>query len=157
MRRARGRRNTLARDLDILGIPLPGLKARDHEHAVELLDAWKSGALKQAYRRRVKETHPDLNPDDPDAAEKFQAVRMAFERASSIAVRPPAPVRSELGHGGSIKSYSAEEANALREEARRCVRVSRARPAPFSGASFGTTGSDAWNSNPWRDIRIVWA
>lgn len=35
--------------------------------------------IKQAYRRHVKDTHPDLHPDDPQAAEKFKEVNRAYE------------------------------------------------------------------------------
>lgn len=35
--------------------------------------------VKNAYRQKSKETHPDLNQDDPTAAEKFMEVKLAFE------------------------------------------------------------------------------
>lgn len=35
--------------------------------------------VKAAYRRRGKETHPDVHRDDPDAAEKFRRVNDAYE------------------------------------------------------------------------------
>lgn len=35
--------------------------------------------IKQAYRRKASETHPDTHPDDPDAAEKFKEVKEAYE------------------------------------------------------------------------------
>jgi hypothetical protein len=36
--------------------------------------------VKAAYRRRGRETHPDTNPNDPDATEKFQRVQEAYDR-----------------------------------------------------------------------------
>jgi len=38
-----------------------------------------SGELESAFRRRSKETHPDLNRDDPEAAGKFDEVKKAYD------------------------------------------------------------------------------
>ncbi|MGK7894528.1 MAG: DnaJ domain-containing protein [Microcystaceae cyanobacterium] len=35
--------------------------------------------IKRAYRKLARQYHPDLNPDDPTAREKFQAVSAAYE------------------------------------------------------------------------------
>lgn len=34
--------------------------------------------IKKAYRKRSKETHPDLHPDDPEKAEQFGALTRAY-------------------------------------------------------------------------------
>ncbi|MBR0063593.1 MAG: J domain-containing protein [Oscillospiraceae bacterium] len=36
--------------------------------------------IKKAYRRKTKEYHPDLNPDDPTAGEKMAEVNAAYDR-----------------------------------------------------------------------------
>ncbi len=36
--------------------------------------------IKKAYRKKAKEYHPDLHPDDPKAAEKMHQVNEAYER-----------------------------------------------------------------------------
>ena len=52
------------------------------------LDPWETlgiapGAskteIRRAYRRLARRYHPDLNPDDPEAAERFKAVQSAYE------------------------------------------------------------------------------
>lgn len=35
--------------------------------------------IKQAYRRKASDTHPDTHPDDPEAAAKFKEVKEAYE------------------------------------------------------------------------------
>lgn len=35
-------------------------------------------AIRDAYRKKAQETHPDLNPEDPKAAERFQKIQEAY-------------------------------------------------------------------------------
>ena len=35
--------------------------------------------IKRAYRKLAKELHPDLNPDKPEVAERFQQVTAAYD------------------------------------------------------------------------------
>jgi curved DNA-binding protein CbpA len=39
--------------------------------------------IRRAYRRIALTAHPDKNPDDPDAARKFDAIRRAYETLTS--------------------------------------------------------------------------
>lgn len=58
--------------------------------------------IKAAFRRRAKQVHPDLNGDDPDAAEKYARLRRAFEAANALALYrqltdPPQPAERAEG------------------------------------------------------------
>ena len=36
--------------------------------------------VKKAYRKKARENHPDLNPDDPGAAERMNKINEAYDR-----------------------------------------------------------------------------
>lgn len=42
-----------------------------------------SEEIKKAYRRKAKEYHPDLHPDDPDAARKMNEINEAYDMLSN--------------------------------------------------------------------------
>jgi molecular chaperone DnaJ len=66
--------------------------------------------VRRAYQKLARQLHPDLNPGDPEAAERFRAVSRAFEVLSDPhrraqydrgeAVPVAAPVAPELGFEG---------------------------------------------------------
>lgn len=53
--------------------------------------------IKRAYRQAAKKTHPDLNPDDPNAAERFKEVNEAYEVLSDKEKRAR---YDQFGHAG---------------------------------------------------------
>ncbi len=87
---------------DILGIP--------HDASAE--------EVKRAYRKKARENHPDLNPDDPDAEERMNQVNEAYDRitnpqkyAASDARRrgwgaPYAPGQAGYGQPGGGSGYA---------------------------------------------------
>lgn len=52
--------------------------------------------IKRAYRQKARETHPDINKDDPDAEEKFKKISEAYSVLSD------ANKRAQYDNGGSV-------------------------------------------------------
>jgi len=62
--------------------PGDGSRSRDEMRALDVLECDPHSdfeTVKRAYRRLAKANHPDTNPDDQDAAKRFQAVQAAYE------------------------------------------------------------------------------
>jgi DnaJ family protein B protein 11 len=55
------------------------LAGRDFYAILGVTKSAKLNQVKKAYRAKAKEMHPDKNPDDPKAAEKFQDLAAAYE------------------------------------------------------------------------------
>lgn len=72
--------------------PGDGRWSRDEMHAFEALDL-EVGAdfeeIKAAWRRLAKANHPDVKPNDVQAAVRFQAVQAAFEVLRAAEERRP--------------------------------------------------------------------
>lgn len=52
---------------------------RDYYDVLEADNGSDAAALKKAYRRKVKELHPDQNQDNPNAEEQFKEVNEAYD------------------------------------------------------------------------------
>jgi hypothetical protein len=62
--------------------PGDGTRTQDEMRALGVLDVEADAdfeEVKAAWRRHAKASHPDVNPGDAEAAERFQAVQAAFE------------------------------------------------------------------------------
>jgi molecular chaperone DnaJ len=57
--------------------------------------------LKKAYRKRAREFHPDANPDNPEAAEKFKELSKAYAVLSDDQQRARYDQFGEAGVGGA--------------------------------------------------------
>ncbi|SLN37418.1 DnaJ C-terminal domain-containing protein [Roseisalinus antarcticus] len=53
--------------------------ADDPYKALGLTSAATTAEIKKAYRKLVRESHPDLHPDDPGAAGRFKTIAAAYE------------------------------------------------------------------------------
>ena len=77
---------------------------RDYYEVLGLQKGASEDEIKKAYRKKARETHPDLHPDDPSYVEKFQEVNEAHEVLSD----PEKRARyDQFGHAGVDPSYNA--------------------------------------------------
>ena len=77
---------------------------RDYYEILGLQKGATEEEIKKAYRKKARENHPDLHPDDPSYVEKFQEVNEAHEVLSD----PQKRARyDQFGHAGVDPSYGA--------------------------------------------------
>ena len=81
--------------------------------------------IKKAYRRLARQYHPDVNPGNKEAEEKFKEVNAAFEILSDEKKRP---LYDELGMDAAQHLGRSSDAStaALRRASRSRVRPRRA-------------------------------
>jgi molecular chaperone DnaJ len=65
--------------------------------------------IKRAYRRRARESHPDANPDDPAAAERFKELSRAYQVLSDPEQRSRYDRYGEAGVRGNGGAGNAED------------------------------------------------
>lgn len=68
--------------------------------------------LRKRYRKLAREYHPDVNPDDPAAEERFKEVSFANEILSDPEKRR---IYDEFGHEGLAAGFDPEHARAYRQ------------------------------------------
>lgn len=64
------------------GAPGDGSRSRDEMRALEILELESDAdfeTVRKSWRRLAKEWHPDVRPDDKDAALRFQAIQAAYD------------------------------------------------------------------------------
>jgi len=95
----------------------------DYYRILEITEQADEEQIKQAYRRLAKKYHPDLNPDNPEAEEKFKNIAKAYEilsdtikRKAYDSTRRPPVIYGNLERSKSTGSQS-ERKNAKRAKA----------------------------------------
>jgi DnaJ-class molecular chaperone len=71
--------------------------------------------LRRSYRKLARTYHPDVNPDDPGAEERFKEISFAYEVLSDPEKRK---IYNEFGHEGLAAGFSPEQARAYRDWSR---------------------------------------
>ncbi len=75
---------------------------RDYYEVLGLQKGATEDEIKKAFRKKARENHPDLHPDDPSYVEKFQEINEANEVLSD----PQKRARyDQFGHAGVDSSY----------------------------------------------------
>ncbi|MEM1133730.1 MAG: J domain-containing protein [Pseudomonadota bacterium] len=67
-----------------------GSRSADEMRALEVLGLEPDAdfaAVKKSYRLLAKQNHPDINPDDKKAAERFQAIQLSYQVLKSAEER----------------------------------------------------------------------
>ena len=77
---------------------------RDYYEVLGISKGASDDEIKKAYRKMAKQYHPDLHPDDPEAAEKFKEVNEANDVLSDPQKRQR---YDQFGHAGVDPSYGA--------------------------------------------------
>ena len=108
--------------------------------------------IKKAHRKLARKFHPDVNKDDPRAAERFQEVQEAYDVLSDADKRKR---YDQFGHGGvggmgggSSGGGGSDPFDAFRR-AQQAGGASRARAAPGGGfGGFGGFGGGGGGGGP---------
>lgn len=86
-------------------LPLIVLAAEDYYKLLELDKSANDKELKKSYRRLSKKYHPDKNPDDEQAAQKFVEISEAYEVLSDENLRR---IYNQHGHEG-VKQHRQQQ------------------------------------------------
>jgi molecular chaperone DnaJ len=73
------------------------MSKRDYYEILEVSRDTSAGELKKAFKKKAMKYHPDRNPDNPEAAEKFKEAAEAYEVLSDSQKKS---AYDQFGHSG---------------------------------------------------------
>lgn len=83
------------------------MKKRDYYEVLGVTKKASANEIKKAYRKLAKELHPDVNPNNKEAEDKFKEVSEAYEHLSDNDKKTK---YDKFGHSQEGRGFSAEEA-----------------------------------------------
>ncbi|MFQ5512938.1 MAG: DnaJ C-terminal domain-containing protein [Myxococcota bacterium] len=105
----------------------------DLYHVLGVERGTSEDAIRSAYRKLARQYHPDVNPNDPKAEERFKEISFAYEVLSDPEKRR---LYDEFGHEGLASGFDPDQARAYRRWAMGAQR------SPSSGEFFGSIDFD---------------
>lgn len=99
--------------------------------------------VKKAYRKKAREAHPDLNPDDPTAAERMNKVNEAYDRIMNPEKYAREDARRRAAAYGAPYSPGYGRPGAGPQQPG---------PGTNAGGPYGAPGGYQWVEINWEDI-----
>jgi len=98
---------TMANGDAVIGLDEKKVKDREFYDLLSVSTNATPGVIKKAYYKEARKCHPDKNPDDPEAAVKFQTLGQAYQILSN------ADSRANYDKNGRPDTNSADLANEI--------------------------------------------
>jgi len=85
---------------------------RDYYNILGLQRSASRDEIRKAYRKLARKYHPDINPGNKEAEEKFKDVSVAYEALSDPEKRK---IYDEFGEAGLASGFDAEKARSYQQ------------------------------------------
>ena len=114
---------------------------KDYYEVLGVAKGASEGDIKKAYRKLARQYHPDVNRDEPDAAEKFKEINTAYQVLSDNESRGK---YDKYGDRWKYADQIEEAESAARSRGGFTTFTFDDAPgSPFGGSPFGSGGPSA--------------